>query len=78
MVHTAKYYANLENDMIGFLERKFKTVISLINENIDLEIFKGVKFNFNKSMGVWRFYLKVDFIKLLGKSEIGKSDYQEI
>ena len=29
-------------------------------------------------MGVWRFYLKVDFIKLLGKSEIEKSDYQEI
>ncbi|MGG7188483.1 phage/plasmid replication domain-containing protein [Clostridium paraputrificum] len=78
MVHTAKYYADLENDMIGFLERKFKTVISLINENIDLEIFKAVKFNFHKSMGIWRFYLKVDFIKLLGKSEIEKSDYEEI
>lgn len=55
LVHTAKYYADLENDIVGFLERRFKIVISLISENVDIEMFKAVKFNFCKNMGIGDF-----------------------
>lgn len=78
MVHTAEFYSLITNKTIGELERNFKTNIKLINENINLDEFKAVKFYFYKMYGIWRFNLFVDFIKLLGKSEINKLDYLEI
>lgn len=78
MVHTAEFYSILTNKTVGKLEKNFKNNIKLINENIDLNKFKAVKFYFYKMYGLWRFNLFVDFIKLLGKAEINESDYLEI
>lgn len=78
MIHTAEFYAVLENKTIGELEKNFKTNIKLINENIVCDEFKGIKFYFYKMYGVYRFNLYVDFIKLLGKSDINENDYTEI
>lgn len=78
MIHTCEFYAILKKEVIGFLEERFNTKITLITEKIDTEKFNSVYFYFYKSYSVWRFNLVVDFIKLLNKSEISENDYEEI
>lgn len=78
MIHTAEFYAVLKNKTVGELEKRFKTNIKLINENINSDEFKAVKFYFYKMYGLWKFNLYIDFIKLLGTSEINELDYLEI
>ncbi len=78
MIHTAEFYANLGVETIRFLEDKFKMQISEINQNVNLEEFKCIKFYIYKMYGVWKFNLFIDFIKLLNKTEITEIDYQDI
>lgn len=78
MIHTCEFYAILKKEVVGFLEERFNTKITLITEKIDTEKFNSVYFYFYKLYGVWRFNLVVDFIKLLNKSEISENDYEEI
>lgn len=78
MIHTAEFYAILDNETVFALEDKFRTTATLINENMDLNEFNAVKFYFYKTYGVWKFNLYVDFIKLLDKPEIDETDYLEI
>ena len=78
MIHTCEFYAILKKEVVGFLEERFNTKITLITEKIDTEKFNSVKFHFYKTYGVWKLNLVVDFIKLLNKNEISENDYEEI
>lgn len=74
MVHTAKLYIKLENSDIYTIERKYKDKISLISNKLDKK-FKGIKTTITKRYNEWFMFLTLDFIVLLGKSEIKEKDY---
>lgn len=79
MIHTAKFYLQLNNEDINFLENKYWETISLISCRID-NVYKenGITTIFTKLYNNWYMYLIIDFIKLIGKADINEEDYSEV
>jgi hypothetical protein len=77
MIHTAKFYVMLEDSEVSALCRKFGKDISLLPNEID-SFFEGVSTNFRKNGLYWWMFIHIDFIKLLGKSNIQEKDLEDI
>lgn len=79
MIHTAKFYLKLSNEDINFLENKYWEFISLISCKID-DVYKekGIATTFTKIYSNWYMYFTIDFIKLIGKSDIKEADYSKV
>lgn len=77
MIHTARFYLQLDDTEIVFLCRKFKEKITLLSKVID-ENFEGITTTFTNRFRQWWMFVNIDFIKLLGKSNIQEKDVKEI
>lgn len=77
MIHTCEFYAIIDIQTIRAIENKFKKPISLINETINIIKFRGVKFYFFNTFGVWKMKFIIDFTILLNKGDIVESDFYE-
>ena len=81
MVHTAEFYAEIEKVdtyIIQDIEKLYSKTITMIS-NLDIKTLPdGVYFHFLKFFNKWRFYLVIDFMKMLNKNHIYESDYNDI
>lgn len=77
MIHTAQFYILLEDVEVSTLCRKFSQDVALLPHTIDAK-FDGIKTVFRKYGSYWWMFVYIDFIKLLGKSDICEADLGEI
>lgn len=84
MVHTAKFFLVLSRRDIEEIVERHKESITLVAEIIDSKFewaSTGIYFDYRKEgykRNCWILDLKVDFIEMLGKSEIDELDYIEV
>lgn len=84
MVHTCNFYLRLTKKDIKELSKRHSEIVYLIGNKID-EIFKWshtkIYYGYSEegySRNTWVLELCVDFIKLLGKSDINETDFEKI
>lgn len=73
MIHTATFKKILSHMDIITLEKKFNTTIPLVEEIIK-QNFRGISSKFVQRKNTYIFEVQIDFIKLLGKSEMQNED----
>ena len=80
MIHTAQFYINLEKEEKIFFEDKYDEDISIaITKVNNVYGCKGITINYTtKNYGIFTIYFVIDFIKLLGKTDITVNDIDDI
>lgn len=73
MIHTAKFYVELNQTDVYFLQRKYRKEITQINI-----IHQGITTKFIYKFGQWTMNVNIDFIEILGKCDIVQNDIEEI
>ncbi|MGK4042957.1 phage/plasmid replication protein [Heyndrickxia oleronia] len=77
LIHTAKFYIEIEEIELGLLCRKFKEHVTMLAKKIDSN-FKGITTTITNRFNQWWIFINIDFIEILGKSDITKKDNNEI
>ncbi|MDR3598712.1 phage/plasmid replication protein [Clostridium sp.] len=77
MVHTAQFYCELSSDDIRKMMLKHNMGVNLIPSKLE-EDFYGFSGAIIKEYNYYKFYLTVDFIKILNKTDITENDYDNI
>ncbi|NMF06871.1 phage/plasmid replication protein [Clostridium beijerinckii] len=77
MVHTAQFYCELSSDDIRKMMLKHNIGVNLIPSKLE-EDFYGFSGAIVKEYIYYKFYLTVDFIKILNKTDITENDYDNI
>lgn len=77
MIHTAQFYCRLQDTELKDICSKFQEAPSSLPGKINPH-FNGIVGAFKHGGFGWTMYTTVDFIKVLGKSDITEDDYAEI
>lgn len=79
MIHTAQLLKPLSRLEVQYIEKKYNENINLLREIISKdEIGISAKFYYFSMKKKWLMYINIDFIKLLGTSEITEDHYPVI